>query len=453
MHYDVIVIGGGPGGYTAAIRASELGARVAVVEEQSLGGTCLNRGCIPTKVYAHASSVIDDLAKAKDFGIMGQCTLDIDRLRSQKEKTVKTLVDGVGYLMRAHGIDAINRRAVFNDQNTIDAGEKYTADKFIIATGSKTFLPPIPGIDLEGVMTSDDALELTHIPESIVIIGAGIIGLEFAYIYNAFGSKVTIIEMLPEILPMLDRDVAGVLVKDITEKGIELILNSKVEGIDQDGKGLKVLYQKGTMKREVTGDNVLVAVGRTANLNGLEALNLNIGPKGIKVDSQMRTNIDNIFAIGDVTGTVQLAHFAANQGIIAAHNAMGRQMEEDIRVLPGCIYTNPEVAWVGLNEKQAGEQYGSIKTGIFPYRISGRALTMGERTGLIKVIIETGYNQILGMQIVGKNASELIHQGAIAIKNEFTINEITDMIHAHPTLSEGIKEICEHLSGMPINML
>lgn len=453
MHYDIIVIGGGPGGYTAAIRASELGAKVAVVEEKRLGGTCLNRGCIPTKVLAHVSSVIDDMAKAQDFGILSEYKLDVERLRNQKINTVNTLVNGVGYLMKAHNIDVIYEKAKFIDKHTIEAGEKYTADNYIIATGSKIFVPKIQGMDLEGVMTSDDALELTSIPESIVIIGSGVIGLEFAYIYNSFGSKVTVIEMLPTLLPMLDRDVANVVLNDIKSKKINLILNSKVEKILKQATGLKVLFNNAGMDSEIECTNVLVAVGRTANVNGLEALNLEMNSKGICVDSCMKTNIDNIYAIGDVTGTIQLAHFAADQGIIAANNIVGNYMEQDANVVPGCIYTNPEIAWVGLNESEAKAAYEKVKVGVFQNRFSGRALTMGETTGLIKIVTGGDYYQILGMQIVGKNASEIIHEGAMAIKNEFTIYEIINLIHAHPTLSEGIKEACEHISGFPINML
>lgn len=453
MHYDIIVIGGGPGGYTAAIRASELGAKVAIVEEKKLGGTCLNRGCIPTKVLAHASSVIDDIKKAKEFGVLSQYQLDVEKLRNKKISTVNTLVNGVGYLMKAHNIDVINEKAKFIDDHTIDAGTRYTADHFIIATGSKTFVPKILGVEIEGVMTSDDALELKGIPESIVIIGSGVIGLEFAYIYNSFGSEVTIIEMMPTLLPMLDRDVAEIVLKDLKSKNIKLILNSKVEKIEKQDKGLKVLYHGTELDSQVECTNVLVAVGRTANINGLDALNLEMTAKGIRVDSCMKTSIDHIYAIGDVTGTIQLAHFASDQGIIAANNIMGNFMEQDTKVVPGCIYTNPEIAWVGINEQEAEAQYDKVKVAIFQNRFSGRSLTMGEYTGIIKIVTEENYKQILGMQIVGKNASELIHEGALAIKNEFTIYEIINLIHAHPTLAEGIKEVCEHISGLPINML
>ncbi|MGB9780028.1 dihydrolipoyl dehydrogenase [Caldanaerobacter sp.] len=449
MNYDVIVVGGGPGGYTAAIRLSELGKKVALVEEDSLGGTCLNRGCIPTKVYAHAAELVTRIKEAKDFGITAEYTLDIAKLRQKKDRVVKRLVGGVGYLMNLHHIDVINGKGTFIDKNTVEVnGAKYTAKNFIIATGSKVFLPPIEGIDLEGVMTSDKALELEKIPEKIVIIGAGIIGLEFANIYASLGSKVIMIEMLPQLLPMLDRDVVGVMEKALKKQKIELHLNSKVEKIE---RGLRVIYTENGNQESVECDAVLVSVGRVPNVNGVDALNLEMNGRGIKVDSHMRTSIENIYAIGDVTGSIQLAHVASYQGIVAAHNIAGEEKEADLTVVPNCLYTNPEIAWVGLNESQAREKYGEVKIGTFPYTALGRAMTMGENDGFVKIIAEGRYGRVVGMEIIGAGATEIIHEGVLAIKEEFTLEELADSIHAHPTLSESIKEAAEDALGMPIN--
>lgn len=449
MNYDVIVVGGGPGGYTAAIRLSELGKKVALIEEDSLGGTCLNRGCIPTKVYAHAAELVSSIKEAKDFGITAEYTLDIAKLRQKKERVVKRLVGGVGYLMNLHHIDVINGKGTFIDKNTVEVnGAKYTAENFIIATGSKVFLPPIEGIDLEGVMTSDKALELEKIPEKIVIIGAGIIGLEFANIYASLGSKVIMIEMLPQLLPMLDRDVVGVMEKALKKQKIELHLNSKVEKIE---RGLRVIYTENGNQESVECDAVLVAVGRVPNVNGVDALNLEMNGRGIKVDSHMRTSIENIYAIGDVTASIQLAHVASYQGIVAAHNIAGEEKEADLTAVPNCLYTNPEVAWVGLNESQAREKYGEVKIGTFPYTALGRAMTMGESDGFVKIIAEGKYGRVVGMEIIGAGATEIIHEGVLAIKEEFTLEELADSIHAHPTLSESIKEAAEDALGMPIN--
>lgn len=448
MDYDVIVVGGGPGGYTAAIRLTELGKKTAIVEENSLGGTCLNRGCIPTKVYAHASELINGIKAADDFGITAEYSVDKDKIRGKKERVVKRLVAGVGYLMKAHNVDVINGKASFIDKNTIQVDKRYTAENFIIATGSKTFLPPIPGVDSPGVITSDKALELETIPEKIVIIGAGIIGLEFANIYSALGSKVTVIEMLPELLPMIDRDIAGIMLKALRNKKIELHLNSKVERIEA---GLKVVFTENGSTNSIECEAVLIAVGRVANVNGIEQLNLESDRKGLKVDTHMRTSLNNIYAVGDVTGGIQLAHVASYQGIIAAHNIAGKEREADDSVVPSCVYTDPEIAWVGLNEAQAKAKYGEVKIGTFPYSALGRAMTMGENDGLVKIITVAKYGQIVGMEIIGKDATEIIHEGALAIKEEFTAEEIADTIHAHPTLSEAIKEAAEDLLGMPIN--
>lgn len=426
-----------------------MGKKVALIEEDSLGGTCLNRGCIPTKVYAHAAELVSSIKEAKDFGITAEYTLDIAKLRQKKERVVKRLVGGVGYLMNLHHIDVINGKGTFIDKNTVEVnGAKYTAENFIIATGSKVFLPPIEGIDLEGVMTSDKALELEKIPEKIVIIGAGIIGLEFANIYASLGSKVIMIEMLPQLLPMLDRDVVGVMEKALKKQKIELHLNSKVEKIE---RGLRVIYTENGNQESVECDAVLVAVGRVPNVNGVDALNLEMNGRGIKVDSHMRTSIENIYAIGDVTGGIQLAHVASYQGIVAAHNIAGEEKEADLTAVPNCLYTNPEVAWVGLNESQAREKYGEVKIGTFPYTALGRAMTMGESDGFVKIIAEGKYGRVVGMEIIGAGATEIIHEGVLAIKEEFTLEELADSIHAHPTLSESIKEAAEDALGMPIN--
>jgi dihydrolipoamide dehydrogenase len=351
--------------------------------------------------------------------------------------------------MNLHHIDVINGKGTFIDKNTVEVnGAKYTAENFIIATGSKVFLPPIEGIDLEGVMTSDKALELEKIPEKIVIIGAGIIGLEFANIYASLGSKVIMIEMLPQLLPMLDRDVVGVMEKALKKQKIELHLNSKVEKIE---RGLRVIYTENGNQESVECDAVLVAVGRVPNVNGVDALNLEMNGRGIKVDSHMRTSIENIYAIGDVTASLQLAHVASYQGIVAAHNIAGEEKEADLTAVPNCLYTNPEVAWVGLNESQAREKYGEVKIGTFPYTALGRAMTMGESDGFVKIIAEGKYGRVVGMEIIGAGATEIIHEGVLAIKEEFTLEELADSIHAHPTLSESIKEAAEDALGMPIN--
>jgi dihydrolipoamide dehydrogenase len=455
MDYEVMIIGGGPAGYTAAIRASQLGGKVALVEPGPLGGTCLNWGCIPTKVYAHASELIDEIKSSDKFGIRAQYEVETDVLRAKKESVVKALVRGVGYLMKYNRIEVIQDTAEFVDTNTLKltSGKHYTAKKIIIATGSKIFVPPIPGADASRVMDSQQALEMESIPESIAIIGGGVIGLEFASIYASLGSKVTVIEMLSELLPMLDRDVVKELMKGLKEKKIQVVTGSQVTAIKETDAGLSIVYQKEGIEEMVQCEKALMAVGRTPNVNGIESLNLEMSGKGIQVNEHMQTSQPDIYAIGDVTGGIQLAHYAAEQGIVAAHHAMGQEKGRDLSMVPSAIYMNPEVAWVGLNETQAKEQFGKVKTAVFPFAASGRAKTMGEKTGLVKVVTGGDYDQLLGMQMVGKNASELIQQGVLAIHNQLTIHEVIDTIHGHPTISEGIKEACEKIAGFPINMV
>lgn len=447
--YDLIVIGGGPGGYSAAIRASQYGLKVALAEQNKLGGTCINAGCIPTKVYAHAASLINEIKGSSEFGINAKYNLDLDQLRNKKNSVIKSLASGISYLMEKNKIDIINGRAEFLDENTvIVGGSRYNSKNFIIATGSEPFIPAIEGINNNGVIISDEALEMKSIPKSILIVGAGIIGLEFANIYNALGSEVTIIEMLPDLLPMVDRDVAEVYCEILKSRNIKLFLNSKVEKIE---KGLEVTISGYNEKQIMKCETALVAVGRKANINGVSALNLEIDKKGIKVNSRMQTSIDNIYCIGDVNGISQLAHVASYQGDVAVKNIVGEYNEAEYNVIPGCIYTDPEISFVGLNETEARKKYADTKIGTYPYSYSGRAQTMGANEGLIKVICEGNYDRIVGVQIIGKDASELIHEGSLAIKYELSVHELIESIHAHPTLSEMFKEACEDVLGISIN--
>jgi len=377
-----------------------------------LGGTCANVGCIPTKTYVHATTVINEMKECSDFGIMAQYKLDLNRLREKKNSIVKSLNAGIEYLLKKNSVDIIWGEAKFLDSNKIEVSKKeYEGKNFIIATGSSVSVPLIKGIDKSGIITSEQALEMEKIPGKIVIIGAGIIGLEFAHIYNFLGSQVTLVEMLPELLPMLDNDIKEIYMNLQNNRNIQLHLDCKVKEIVD---GLKVKIIEDEKEYTIECDTVLLATGRKANINGIDALSLEIGSRGIKVNGKLQTNINNIYCIGDANGISQLAHVATYQGDIAVRNILGENMEANYNIVPSCLYTDPEISWVGLNEIQAKTKFDEVKTGTFPYMASGRAQTMGSTNGMIKIITGGSYDQVVGMQIIGKSASELIHTEAFS---------------------------------------
>ena len=450
MDYDVIVIGSGPGGYTAAIRASQLNLKVAVVEERDFGGTCLNRGCIPTKVMCHAANQIDSFKKSSAFGFEVNYNFNFSKLMDFKNKTVRKLSKGVETLLKSNNVAIYRGKSEFLDKNTININEeKLTSKFFIIATGASPVSLNIKGSSNESVLDSEALLNSEGLPKNIIIIGAGIIGLEFASIFNELGSKVTVVELLEEFMPFIDKDISNILYKSMKSKGINLYLNSKVDEI----KGKAATIISNGEKIEIEFDKILMAVGRKPNYSGLEKLATLFENGKIPVNEKMQTKINNIYAVGDVVGPYQLAHVASYQGIVAATNIAGINKKASYKAVPSCVYTNPEIAWVGLTESQAKEEYGKVQVGTFPYFILPRAALEGEREGLIKVIADDRYKEILGVEIVGKNATELIHEAVVAIMAEYTADAFVEIIHAHPTLSEGIKEAAEDLLGFPINKL
>jgi dihydrolipoamide dehydrogenase len=449
MSYDLIVIGGGPGGYVAAIKGSQKGLTVALVEKDALGGTCANRGCIPTKVYAHAASLLEEFDKCSEFGISVKISYDIDLLRKKKEAVVSQLTSGIKHLLKKNKVDYIQGKAVFQNEKTILVeGKAYCAENFIIATGSKIMVPPIEGIELGGIMTSDDALNLESIPKSIAIIGSGVVGLEFANIYSSFGSNVTLIDMLPELLPQVDREIMKIYDKILQNKNIRTMLGCKVLAIE---KGIQILIEKDGNPDIIQCESILVAAGRTANVNGVESLNLDVTRKGIFVNDKMQTSIKNIYCIGDANGIIQLAHAASYQAEIAIANILGDEKLADFSAVPGCAYTSPEIAWVGINETQAKEQDKEVAIGMFPYSGNGRALTMGCKTGLVKVISDKNNGDLLGMFAIGALASEMINIGAVALSGKMKTKDLADCILGHPTVSECLKEAAEDIFGFAIH--
>jgi dihydrolipoamide dehydrogenase len=458
MNYQLVVLGGGPGGYVAAIRAAQCGLKVALVEKDSLGGTCLNRGCIPTKALLRSAEVYETINRAKEFGIEASpVSVDAKRIFARKDSIVKQLVNGVRGLVQANKIDLYIGSGKVITPHQLEISEKsglktITTEKLILATGSKPFIPPIPGFDIPGVITSDEALDLGEIPKSMVIIGGGVIGLEFAYLMQTFGCKVTIIEMMPVILPMADKEVVEVLVGSLEKMGVTFFTNAKVSKITKGEAGLVVEYQYENVTHRVEGEKVLVSTGRAANVAGIENLGLH-GKKGIPVNEQMETSISGVYAIGDVVGGIQLAHVASAQGIVAAENAAGIPSRYIGDAVPSCIYTGPEVAWLGMNEETAKEKYTTIKVGKFPFQASGKALAYGEIKGFVKIICEAQYGEIVGVHIVGPHATDLISEGVLAKSMEATLEELAHVIHPHPTLSEAIMEAAHVAMGQGIHFI
>ncbi|MDK2878013.1 MAG: dihydrolipoamide dehydrogenase [Thermoanaerobacteraceae bacterium] len=460
MHYDIVIIGGGPGGYVAAIYAGKKKAKVALIEKDKLGGTCLNRGCIPTKALIHSANLLNEIKNAKRFGITAEdIKADWQAIQQNKETIVKTLRTGVENLLKANGVTTYKGTAKLLDKNTVkityNTGEEnITAEKIILATGSSPVIVPIPGHNLSGVITSDEALALEELPASVLVIGGGVIGIELGYIYSTLGAEVTIVEMLPQILPRQDEEIAQELKKILQKQGIKIYTQAKVQALQKSGTDLTTTFETSQGIKSVTSQKVLMAVGRRSNIEAFKDLGINIQKTGVTVDDHMKTSIENIYAIGDVTGKTMLAHVASHQGIIAARNALGDNKKMDYKVIPGCIYTEPEVASVGLTEQEAMELYkGNIKIGKFSFVASGKALTIGARQGFVKIISDARWNEILGVHIIGPNATELIAEAALAIKLECTAEELVETIHAHPTLSETVMEAAMDLLRMPIHKI
>ena len=457
MHYDIAIIGGGPGGYAAAIYASKKQAKVTLIEKGELGGTCLNKGCIPTKTLIHSAKLLQDIKGARGFGIIAD-DVDIDWNVIQKNTacTVKNLKKGVENLLKVNGVEVFQGLAKLRDQNTIKISyeteqKTITAENIILATGSAPITIPIPGHKLQNVITSDEALFMEKLPSSMLIIGGGVVGLEIGYIYNTFGVEITIVEMLSTILPSQDEEISKELRKHMEKQGIKIYTDAKVKEIKEKENILQTFFETKEGIKTVDSEKVLVATGRKPVVDVFIDTGLNINKTGIVINDYLQTNIDNIYAIGDVTGKSMLAHVASHQGLVAVKNVLGEKRKMDYGVIPSCIYTNPEVAMVGMTEQEAKAKYNdNIIIGRFPYTASGKAMTIGERNGFVKIIAEPRYNEILGVYIIGSQATELIAEASLAIKLECTAEELANTIHAHPTLSETIMEAAFDLLGEPI---
>ena len=452
--YDLAILGGGPGGYVAAERAAAAGLKVVLFEQKSLGGVCLNEGCIPTKTLLYSAKVYNYALHGADSGVhVENPACDFGEIIDRKNKVVKKLVGGVKAAMKAGKIEVVSSHATIKGRSSegvaISAAEAdYQARNPLICTGSEAAVPPFPGLKEAGdvIVTNREILDLKEQPKELVVIGGGVIGMEFAAFFSTLGTKVTVIEMLPKILGPLDDEISSMLQKTYAKRGIEFCLRCKVTGIE----GNSVVYEDPDGKVcRAQGDKILVSVGRRANLDGygLESLGvemlLNRGgkPCGIKVDSRMRTNIPNVYAAGDVTGFSMLAHTASREGEVAVNNILGKEDHMRYDAIPGIVYTNPEVAGVGLTEEQAkasGKPYKVIK---LPMAYSGRFVAENEKgDGLCKIIVGEKYHEVLGVHMLGNPCSEIIHSACMAIETEMTVEQLKEVVFPHPTVSEIIKE-------------
>ncbi len=448
MNSDILILGGGPGGYVAAIYAAKMGKKVVLVEKERLGGTCLNVGCIPTKALVRSSEVYHLVKTAEEFGIelSGEAKPNMDKIIDRKDEVKDRLVSGIEFLMKQNGVTVVNGTASFvNDHEVTVNGESYEATDIIVATGSKISRLPIPGLDLPVVLDSTTALSLKELPESITIIGGGVIGMEFAFLYSHLGVKVTIVEFMDSILSIMDEDVSKEVTRLAKKLRITLKCGCKVQKVELDAEGKALVTYEGKKGEEtVTSDKVLVAIGREPNMDDLNVeaagLILNDRNRGIKVDDHMRTNKDHIYAIGDINNRIMLAHVASHQGITAVKNICGEDCLMDETAVPSVVFTSPEAAQVGLTEKQALERGFEIKTSKFNFRGNGKALTLGEVNGFCKLIMDVKTGELLGGSIVGPDASALISTITVALHEKITPEQLRENIFAHPTTGEVIHE-------------
>jgi dihydrolipoamide dehydrogenase len=457
-HAEVLVLGAGPGGYTAAFRAADLGKKVVLVDRwPTLGGVCLNVGCIPSKALLHAAKVI---AESRDFGAHGisfaSPSIDIDKLRGWKDGVVKKLTGGLSGLARQRKVTVVTGTGRFTAPNQLSVTEaggssnSISFEQAIIAAGSEPVtLPFIPHNDPR-VIDSTGALDLDDVPKRLLVIGGGIIGLEMATVYHELGAKVTIVELMDQIIPGADRDIVTPLMKRIQKQYEAIFLKAKVIKVEAQANGLKVFFEGGTAPATDTFDKILVAVGRRPNGKGIgaEAAGIAVDERGfIQVDRQMRTNVPHIFAIGDVVGQPMLAHKAVHEGRVAAEAAVGQNSHFDAKVIPSVAYTDPEVAWVGLTENEAKAQGVKYGKGIFPWAASGRSLSLGRDEGITKVLFDEASEKVIGCGIVGPSAGDLIAEAALAIEMGADAQDIGLTIHPHPTLSETIGMAAEAFEG------
>lgn len=452
--YEIAVIGGGPGGYVAAIKAAQMGKRIVIIEKEHFGGTCLNVGCIPTKALLRSAEVLKEVKECAEFGVIhvetGEAGLDLAKVQERKRGVVAQLVKGVEGLLKGNGAVIENGDGTLLDSHTIRVGKKeITAENIVIATGSQAKSLPIDIDPAAVVLTSTEMLDIDKAPKSMVVIGGGVIGVEFAYFLASIGVKVAIVEFLDRILPMVDEEITTQVTGHLQEMGIEIHTSAKVTAITADA----VKFEKDGKESSIECEQILMAVGRAPSLAGIdtEALGIKTERGAIVTDRTLRTSVPNIYAIGDVNGKAMLAHTASMEGIVAVENICGEKAEMDYDKIPSAIYIQPEIASVGLTEKQAAEKYGKVKVGKFPLMANGKAKVAGEERGLVKVIAEPKYGEIVGVHLYCLHATDMISEAVVAMKLESTAEEVAMAIHPHPTVSEIMHEAMHAVNGRAIH--
>ena len=457
--FDIGIIGAGPGGYVAAIRASQLGARVCLIERAKVGGTCLNLGCIPTKTLVGCVSALHNIRVSEEFGIKIEgLSFDFKKMMERKDRIVGRLTKGIKQLLKSYQVELINAQAEIKAPDMIglkpldgNSRNKVSVGKIIIASGSRPAKIPAFQIDGERVITSDEALSLEEIPERLLIVGGGVIGCEFACIFNALGSKVTIVEVMPDLIQLQDKQISRQLRVLLKKSGITILTHETICKVRKSPDEVEVELESGKV---LQADKMLISIGRAFNSDnlGLEEVGVETSGGMIISDNRMRTNVEGIYAIGDVATRLRLAYIASAEGIVAATNCFGKRKTMDYGVVPTCIFTMPEIAAVGLTEGQAKADGYDIAVGKFPFSASGKALAMGETDSFLKVIADNEEDTVLGVHIIGPHATDIIHEAAMAIKMGASVKQLAETVHAHPTLSEVLVEAAEDVRGKSIHL-